>query len=159
MNNIEIERKYLVKDESYKRVAVAVRHLCQGYLSVEKDCTIRVRISDDKAYLTIKSSNKADSIGHFEWEKELEVSDARQLISLCKSGMIEKERYIVPLGELNIEVDVFHGQSEGLVIAEIELPTEDYQLPTLPDFIGEEVTSDKRYYNAYLSMHPYKDWK
>lgn len=139
-------------------MAVQVRHLCQGYLSADKECTIRIRIADNNAYITIKGSNPKDSIEHFEWEKEINIDEAKTLMSLCRTGIIDKERYIVPFEGLTIEVDVFHGSNEGLILAEIELPTAVYNLPTLPDFIGNEVTFDHRYYNSYLSLHPYTEW-
>lgn len=158
MTNTEIERKYLITGNSFLTQAVAVHHISQGYLSVNPDCTIRVRRKDDKAYLTVKGRNPEGGISHFEWEKPITAQDAEALLSLCREGIILKERFLVPLGSLTIEVDVFHGANEGLVLAEIELPSEDYPLPPLPDFIGQEVTSDPRYYNSYLSTHPFTTW-
>lgn len=158
MYNTEIERKYLVCNDSYLHLATAVHTISQGYLSSDPDCTIRVRRKDDKAFLTVKGKNTEGGISHFEWEKEISLADASALLSLCRKGLIEKERYLVPCGGLTIEVDVFHGDNEGLVMAEIELPSEDYNLPPLPDFIHTEVTSDPCYYNSYLSSHPFSTW-
>ena len=158
MTNTEIERKYLVNSDSFRQMANVVQKIAQGYLSSSSDCTIRVRRKDDKAYITIKGRNHEGSIAHFEWERQIEPQDAESMLLLCKQGLVEKERYIVPWQGLVIEVDVFHGANEGLVMAEIELPSEEYQLPALPDFIGKEVTSDPRYYNSYLSEHPFTAW-
>ena len=171
MINSEIERKYLLRNDSFRQMAVRKEHIAQGYLSVDPDRTIRVRHKDEKAYLTVKGQNREGSISHFEWEKEITVADAEALLKFISETssprlgrgvggeVIEKDRYLVSWHELTIEVDVFHGQNEGLVLAEIELPSEDYRLPKLPDFIGEDVTSDPRYYNSYLAEHPYTQWQ
>ena len=170
MTNTEIERKYLLRNDSFRQLATAVVPIAQGYLSTDPDRTIRVRRKGDKAYLTIKGKNENGGISHFEWEKEITVNDAESLLSLCSNStprlgrgaggevLITKDRYLVPWQGLMIEVDVFHGANEGLVMAEIELPSEDYPMPELPDFIGEEVTADPRYYNSYLSAHPFSEW-
>ena len=159
MQNLEIERKYLVTNSSYLSLATQVVHIEQGYLSVDADCTIRVRLRADHAFLTVKGKNQEGGIAHFEWEKPIDTNDALQLLRLCKHGVVCKDRYIVPWHELLIEVDVFHGQNERLIMAEIELPDSNYPLPPLPDFIGEEVTSDSRFYNSYLSLHPFSTWQ
>ncbi len=156
--NLEIERKYLLKSDSFRQFATAVVPIAQGYLCTDPDRTIRVRRKGDKAYLTVKGKNADGGISHFEWEKEITVDDAEALLKMCNGGVVEKDRYLVPWQQLLIEVDVFHGENEGLVLAEIELPSEDYPLPQLPDFIGEEVTADPRYYNSYLSAHPFTRW-
>ncbi len=153
----EIERKFLLKDDSYRRLATQVHHIRQGYLSLDPDRTVRVRQLDDEAFLTVKGRNAEGSVAHFEWEKPVSLSDAEALFPLCLNHLIDKHRYCVPWHELTVEVDVFHGDNEGLVLAEIELPREDYPL-TLPAFIGEEVTHDARYYNARLSTCPYRQW-
>lgn len=149
--NQEIERKYLVNGESYKQMAVAHHHICQGYISREKTGTVRVRITDNKAYLTIKDKPTAGHFARYEWEKEIDVADAVELIKLCQGTIIDKTRWIVPAKEegLKWEVDEFHGKYEGLVVAEIELESEE-QIVHLPDFIGKEVTDDRRYYNANM---------
>lgn len=160
MNNTEIERKYLVRDDSFLQLAKSKHHICQGYMSVDPDCTIRVRQKDEKAYLTVKGRNADGGIAHFEWEKEISAADAEVLLKMCQGkGKIEKDRYLVPWQGLTIEVDVFCGANTGLVMAEIELPDEAYPLTDLPAFIGEEVTADRRYYNSYLSAHPYTTWQ
>ena len=157
--NTEIERKYLVISDAFRQQASAVKRIRQGYLSVDPERTIRVRQLDDKAYLTIKAAAPEGSIARVEWEKSLSLEDFEALFAHCLPGAIEKERYIVPLTNgLKAEVDVFHGANEGLILAEIELPSEDTQV-ALPDFLGEEVTADKRYFNSYLVHHPYAEWK
>ena len=148
---MEIERKYLVQGESYKQMAVAHHHICQGYISREKRGTVRVRITDDKAYLTIKGKPEAGHFARYEWEKEIDVIDAQELMKLCQGTIIDKTRWIVPATEkgLKWEVDEFHGKHEGLVVAEIELESEE-QMVELPAFVGKEVTDDPRYYNANM---------
>ena len=156
--NTEIERKYLVISDAFRQQASAVKRIRQGYLSVDPERTIRVRQLDDKAYLTIKAAAPEGSIARFEWEKTISLEDFEALFAHCLPGAIEKERYIVPLTDgLKAEVDVFHGANEGLILAEIELPREDTQV-ALPDFLGEEVTGDERYFNSYLVHHPYAEW-
>lgn len=149
--NQEIERKYLVNGESYKQMAVAHHHICQGYISREKTGTVRVRISDNRAYLTIKGKPAVGHFARYEWEKEIDVIDAQELMKLCQGSIIDKTRWIVLAKEdgLKWEVDEFHGKHEGLVVAEIELDSEE-QVVELPSFIGKEVTDDPQYYNANM---------
>ena len=148
---MEIERKYLVTSDCYKEMAVARYHIIQGYISREKTGIVRVRITDDKAYLTIKGKPAAGHLARYEWEKEIDVYDAEELMKLCQGTIIDKTRWIVPAAEeeLKWEVDEFHGKHEGLVVAEIELEREDQSFEK-PDFIGDEVTHDPRYYNANM---------
>lgn len=151
---MEIERKYLVTSDCYKELAVARYHIRQGYISREKTGTVRVRITDDRAYLTIKGKPAAGHFARYEWEKEIDVHDAEELMKLCQGTIIDKTRWIVPAetvdsGQLIWEVDEFHGEQEGLVVAEIELAYEEQEFEK-PDFIGKEVTDDPRYYNANM---------
>lgn len=158
---MEIERKYLVTSDCYKELAVARYHIRQGYISREKTGTVRVRITDDKAYLTIKGKPAAGHFARYEWEKEIDVHDAEELMKLCQGTIIDKTRWIVPAKtvdnlqltvdnlQLIWEVDEFHGKHEGLVVAEIELDNEEQSFEK-PDFIGDEVTHDPRYYNANM---------
>ena len=158
---MEIERKYLVTSDCYKELAVARYHIRQGYISREKTGTVRVRITDDKAYLTIKGKPAAGHFARYEWEKEIDVHDAEELMKLCQGTIIDKTRWIVPAEtvdnlqltvdnlQLIWEVDEFHGEQEGLVVAEIELEYEEQEFEK-PDFIGKEVTDDPRYYNANM---------
>ena len=148
---MEIERKYLVTSDSYKQMAVARYHICQGYISREKTGTVRIRITDDKAYLTIKGKPAVGHFARYEWEKEIDVQEAKELMHLCQGTIIDKTRWIVPAAEdgLKWEVDEFHGKHEGLTLAEIELTSEEQEVEK-PDFVGEDVTSDPRYYNANM---------
>jgi len=148
---MEIERKYLVTSNSYQEMAVARYHIIQGYISREKTGTVRIRITDDKAFLTIKGKPAAGHFARYEWEKEIDVTEATELLQLCQGTIIDKTRWIVPAAEegLKWEVDEFHGKHDGLVVAEIELLHED-QVVELPCFVGKEVTDDPRYYNANM---------
>ena len=148
---MEIERKYLVTSDSYKQMAVARYHICQGYISREKTGTVRIRITDDKAYLTIKGKPAAGHFARYEWEKEIDVQEAQELMHLCQGTIIDKTRWIVPAAEdgLKWEVDEFHGKHAGLTLAEIELTSEEQEVEK-PEFVGEDVTSDPRYYNANM---------
>lgn len=155
--NIEIERKFLVKDDSYKSMAIRHYDICQGYIAKGNGRTVRIRIRDNEAFITIKTAPQPNSIAHFEWERPISMDDARELMAHCLPGMIEKCRYIVPCTkddvqctkELVWEVDEFHGRLEGLVLAEIELEDEN-QTFDKPAFIGEEVTGQPQYYNANM---------
>ena len=153
----EIERKFLVTDDSYRSLAVSHSEILQGYICSGHGHTVRVRTRGDKGYLTIKGPSK-DGISRFEWEKEISLQDARELFTLCSAGRIEKTRYLVPNGKHVVEVDEFHGDNEGLVFAEIELGdvNEAFERPA---FLGDEVTGDHHYYNAYISKHPYNTWE
>ena len=153
----EIERKFLVVGDFLPEVQEAVE-IRQGYLCRDKDMTVRVRIRGDKGYLTIKGRRKG--ISRFEWEKEISVEEALALLAQTDSGCIEKTRHLVKNtdGKHVWEVDVFHGDNEGLIVAEIELSDENEPFDK-PVWIGEEVTDDRRYYNAQLLKNPYKNWK
>lgn len=155
----EIERKFLVRGD-FKGQAFAVSHICQGYIGTRSGRTVRIRIRDQRAYITIKGPAGPEGLSRYEFETEISVSDARDLLLLCEPGIIDKHRYLVksPDGEHTWEVDEFHGDNEGLVVAEIELRSED-DVFEKPDFIGKEVTGDRRYYNAHLRANPYKIWK
>ena len=153
----EIERKFLVLSEDYKKQAVAEFRIAQGYLNTHPDRTVRVRIKGEKAYITIKGIGNQSGTTRFEWEKEIEVNEARELLALCEEGMIDKIRYEVPVNEFTYEVDEFKGDNEGLVIAEIELSDEHQKFPK-PEWLGQEVTGKNKYYNAYLNQKPFKKW-
>ena len=156
--NIEIERKFLVSGEFLKLVTKKIR-IKQAYLVSDKTRTVRIRIADEKAFLTIKGKSKKQGLSRMEWEKEIEMDDALQLLSICLPNPVQKTRHIIHInGYLKFEVDVFEGANEGLVLAEIELPTEDTTFEK-PDWLGEEVTGDIRYYNSYLSKRPYCEWE
>ena len=152
----EIERKYLVVGD-YKAHAVKCKHITQGYLSDDPQRTVRVRVIDDKGFLTIKGASSSDHLVRNEWEYEISVVEARDLIKICLPGVIDKSRYYVPFEGSIFEVDEFHGENEGLVIAEIELVTPD-QMVLLPSWIGQEVTGVAKYYNSMLVRNPYSKW-
>lgn len=152
----EIERKFLIKGE-FKSQAIRSVRIMQGYLSSVPERTVRVRIKDGKGYLTIKGKADAAGVSRYEWEKEIPEAEARELLQLSEPGMIDKTRYLVPAGKHIFEVDEFYGDNEGLVIAEVELSGENESFRR-PDWLGEEVTGDLRYYNAMLSRNPYKNW-
>ena len=153
----EIERKFLVTDNSYKSFATSSSHIVQGYIASRKGSTVRVRIRDDKGYLTIKGASDAAGLSRYEWECEIDMADAHDLMKLCEPGIIDKTRWLVKSGDFTFEVDEFHGDNDGLVMAEVELKTVDDQ-PILPPFIGKEVTGDRRYYNSQLRSNPYCRW-
>ena len=152
----EIERKFLVCGE-YKSKAFAHSHITQGYISSQRGRTVRIRIRDAHAYLTIKGASNAAGISRYEWEKEIPLSEAQELMLLCEPGIIDKTRYLVRHDGHVWEIDEFYGEKAGLTLAEIELTdeTESFQKP---EFIGEEVTGDVRYYNSRLMKHPYNSW-
>ena len=149
----EIERKFLVTGD-FKQEACDSFRLVQGYISTDPDRTVRVRVRGDKGFLTIKGRSSLDGLSRYEWEKEIPVSEALELMNLCVSGVIDKTRYLVPYGGHTYEVDVFHGANEGLVLAEIELADEQ-EMFEKPSWLGEEVTGDVRYYNSMLSLQPF----
>lgn len=153
----EIERKFLVVGE-YKSLAHASSHIMQGYISSARGRTVRVRIRDNRGFLTIKGRANASGTSRYEWEKEISLSDAKELMCLCEPGIIDKTRYLVRCGRHLFEVDEFYGENAGLVMAEVELQSEDEPYER-PPFLGEEVTGDARYYNSQLRIHPYTSWK
>ena len=158
MKNLEIERKFIVTDNSYKKLATSSVEICQGYLALTDRCSVRVRTYGDKAYMTVKSKAVKGSFSRYEFEQEVPYEQAEQLLALCYPGKIEKRRWIVPLKEgLICEVDEFEGNNKGLTIAEIELKNENQEYEH-PAFLGEEVTFDRRYFNSYLSQHPFLSW-
>jgi adenylate cyclase len=154
---IEIERKFLVKSEEYKERAFAKNEIAQGYLNSNPERTVRVRIKGNQGYLTIKGKGNETGMSRLEWEKEIPVDEARQLLNLCESGIISKIRHEVKFENHTFEIDEFIGENEGLVIAEIELHSEGEAFEK-PDWLGEEVTNNERYYNSYISKNPFKNW-
>lgn len=152
----EIERKFLVTGE-FKSLASRQTRIVQGYLNSVPERTVRVRIKGDKGYLTIKGIGNASGASRFEWEKEISLQEAEQLLAICEPGVIDKIRYLVPSGHHTFEVDEFFGENEGLTVAEVELNSEDEAF-VKPTFIGEEVTGDSKYYNSMLMKNPFKKW-
>lgn len=155
---LEIERKFLVKSDQYKTLSFTKNQIAQGYLNSHPERTVRIRIKGESGFLTIKGKGNETGVSRFEWETEIPLIEAKHLIQLCEKGVIDKIRYEVQSGNHVFEVDEFFGENEGLVIAEIELKSEDESFEK-PDWLGNEVTNNERYYNAYLSHNPYKTWK
>lgn len=155
----ETERKFLIK-EGYRKEAFNISHIVQGYLCSDKRRTVRVRVRDDKGYLTIKGKCRPGELSRFEWEKEIPADEALMLLNLAEPGKIDKDRILVRNtdGKHIWEIDEFHGDNEGLVMAEIELESQDEPFDK-PEWLGEEVTGDHRYYNSYLSARPFSTWE
>jgi CYTH domain-containing protein len=153
----EIERKFLVKGE-YKTHAMRSSRIVQGYLSSVTGRTVRIRIKGEKGYITVKGKSNESGLSRYEWEKEIPLNEAEELLLLCEPGAIEKTRYEIQAGKHIFEVDEFYGDNEGLTLAEIELESEDESYEK-PEWLGEEVTGDRRYYNSSLTKHPFKNWE
>jgi CYTH domain-containing protein len=158
MSGLEIERKFLVRrGGAYRRAAYASSHIRQGYIPAD-GATVRVRVRDEQAFLTIKSRSVNGGMTRYEFEKEITVDEAQHLLALCKGGVIDKHRYLVRSGDHVFEVDEFHGDNDGLVMAEVEL-SDERENYIKPDFIGPEVTGDAHFYNSNLLTNPYSAWK
>jgi adenylate cyclase len=152
----EIERKFLVNGE-FKTLASKQTRITQGYLSSVPERTVRVRIKGDKGFITIKGIGNASGASRYEWEKEIPVTEVEELLKICEPGVIDKTRYLVKNGDHVFEVDEFYGDNEGLIVAELELKSEDESF-SKPEWLGEEVTGDARYFNSMLMKNPYKNW-
>lgn len=154
---LEIERKYLVSGQGWQTAFAERQYLKQGYLSLDPLRTVRVRISDDAAWLTIKG--RSEGASRLEYEYAIPVAEAHEMLdALCQGqGIIEKHRYRVPYRGHVWEVDVFEGQNAGLIVAEIELQTPEEAFEC-PDWVGQEVTHEARYFNSQLAQHPYCNW-
>ena len=153
---LEIERKFLVVGD-YQSAATHQVRITQGYLSVDTGRTVRIRRWGDCGFLTIKGASTDNGLSRLEWEKEITLEEVELLLPLCLPGIIDKTRWLVPCGEFTFEVDEFHGDNAGLVVAEIELSTADAVFEK-PDWLGQEVTGDRRYYNSQLTKVPYCKW-
>lgn len=153
----EIERKFLVTNSDYRQLAHCQSRIVQGYINRSAGRTVRVRVRDEKAYLTIKGPSMDGGLSRHEWEYEIPVKDALEMMNLCEQGVIDKIRYLVECGNHTFEVDEFYGENEGLVVAEVELKTVD-EMFEKPSFIGREVTGERKYYNSCLTQLPYKQW-
>ena len=154
---LEIERKFLVLDDSYKHEAFSKSRIRQGYICSERGRTVRIRIRDSRAYITIKGPSLDGGLSRYEFEQEIPLDDAEQLLTLCEPGIIDKTRWLVKSGSHTFEVDEFHGDNAPLVMAEVEMKNAS-ETPLMPHFIGTEVTGDRRYYNSQLRRHPYSRW-
>lgn len=153
----EIERKFLVTSGAFKNEATKQTRITQGYLSSVPERTVRVRIKGDKGYITIKGVGNASGASRYEWEKEIPVTEVEELLTICEPGVIDKTRYEVKSGKFTFEVDEFYGENQGLVVAEVELSDENDQFDK-PQWLGEEVTGDVKYYNSMLMKNPYTKW-
>jgi len=158
MEHLEIERKFLVKSDAYKKNASSETRIVQGFLNTAPERTVRVRIKGDKGYLTVKGKGNDSGTTRFEWETEITIAEATNLIDLCEPGILEKIRYEVIVGKHVFEVDEFLGENKGLVIAEIELQHED-ELFEKPNWLSNEVTGEIKYYNSQLAIKPFCKWK
>ena len=154
----EIERKFLVKGDGFKQDAFQFLRITQGYLNSAPERTVRVRMKGEKGYLTVKGVADETGVCRYEWEKEIPVNEAEELLRLCEPGVIDKIRYLVRVGAYIFEVDEFYGENKGLLMAEIELPEAD-AIFERPSWLGEEVTGDSRYYNSMLAKKPFREWK
>ena len=153
----EIERKFLVNSGAFKEASINQQRITQGYLSAVPERTVRVRIKGKKGFLTIKGIGNASGTSRYEWEKEIAVVEAKELLEICEPGVIDKTRYNVVVGDHTYEVDEFYGDNEGLVVAEVELKAEDEAIEK-PSWLAEEVTGDPKYFNSMLMQNPYKNW-
>ncbi|MEL0651896.1 CYTH domain-containing protein [Algibacter sp. TI.3.09] len=154
---IEIERKFLVKSEAFKDEAFKQTRISQGFLNTDKARTVRVRLKGEQGFITIKGASSESGLSRFEWEKEIPKQEAEALLELCEPSIIDKTRYEIKLGQHIYEVDEFYGDNFGLIVAEIELNTET-ETYIKPDWLGNEVTGDVKYYNSQLSKNPFKSW-
>lgn len=156
--NTEIERKFLITDEAFRKDAVKSYHIKQGYIAHDGGNTVRIRIRDNQGFLTIKGKSTEGGMSRPEWEIEISLKDAEELFALCKKGRIEKIRHIIPAPDgRKWEVDEFAGENSGLIMAEIELGSSNEPFEK-PSWLGPEVTGDPRFFNSYLSLHPYTTW-
>ena len=156
--SVEIERKFLVKNNDFKNECHAQKNIKQGYLNSDKNRTVRIRISDESAFITIKGKSNSAGTTRFEWEKEIKKQDAENLLLICESSIIDKTRYLITVGNHTFEVDEFYGDNKGLIIAEVELNSENESF-TKPNWLDKEVTGKVKYYNSSISKHPFKDWQ
>lgn len=154
---IEIERKFLVISEDFKKESHSKTRIVQGFLNTNPERTVRVRLRGDIGFLTVKGKSTDDGLKRFEWEKEISKRDAEALLLLCEKGVIDKIRYNINVGEHTFEVDVFSEDNKGLILAEVELSHQD-EVFEKPEWLGKEVTGDKRYYNSTLSKNPFNTW-
>ena len=154
---VEIERKFLITSDAFKQASYKKNYIKQGFLNSDKNRVVRVRITDEKAFLTIKGASNKNGTSRYEWEKEISTTEATELLLLCEEGIIEKYRYLIKENNHTYEVDDFLGENKGLVVAEIELENENEQF-SKPNWLGKEVTGIVKYYNSNLSKLPFSKW-
>ncbi len=155
---LEIERKFLVKDQSFKDLAFKSTHIAQGYLNSSPERVVRVRLYGDAGFITVKGRPNEEGTTRFEWEREIAEIEAKALLKLCEKGVIQKTRYLVKAGRHTYEIDEFDGENRGLVVAEIELSAA-AEVFKCPEWLGREVTGEMKYYNSQLSKMPYSQWE
>lgn len=155
--SLEIERKFLVKNNDFKKEAHQKKRIQQGYLNTDKSRTVRIRIADEKAFITIKGKSNVSGTTRFEWEKEINKKEAEQLLALCEHPIIDKTRFFVKARHHIFEIDEFYGYNQDLIVAEIELNSENESFQK-PLWLGKEVTGNKKYYNSSLIQNPFKNW-
>lgn len=155
--SLEIERKFLVKNDDFKKEAHQKKRIQQGYLNADKSRTVRIRIADEKAFITIKGKSNTSGTTRFEWEKEINKKEAEQLLDLCERPIIDKTRFFVKARHHIFEIDEFYGDNQDLIVAEIELNSENESFQK-PLWLGKEVTGNKKYYNSSLIQNPFKNW-
>ena len=155
--SLEIERKFLVKNLDFKLESFEKKYIKQGYLNTDKNRTVRIRVSNTKAFITIKGKSNKMGTTRFEWEKEIALSEAEELLLLCEPSIIEKHRYFIKKGIHTFEVDEFLGDNLGLIVAEIELNFENETFDK-PNWLAKEVTGVLKYYNSSISKLPFKNW-
>jgi len=155
---LEIERKFLVKTSDFKNHATSEERISQGFLNTHPERTVRIRLKGEKGFLTIKGKSNQSGTSRFEWETEIDKTEAEELLRLCEEGVLEKTRYEINVASHVFEVDEFHGDNKGLIIAEVELQDENESFEK-PDWLGKEVTGEVKYYNSKLSKNPYSQWK
>ena len=153
----EIERKFLVTSEAFKSEAFKRTHIVQGFLNSHPERTVRIRIRGNDGFITVKGKSNKSGLSRFEWERQISLAEAEELLHLCEPGIIEKTRFEVESGNHTFEVDEFMGENEGLVVAEIELGSETEPF-LIPAWLGKEVSGDIKYYNSNLSKNPFKSW-
>jgi adenylate cyclase len=154
----EIERKFLVKNDNFKKESFKETKIVQGFLSTVPERTVRIRIKGSQGFITVKGIGNASGTSRYEWEKEISVEDATDLLKISEPGVIDKTRFNVKSGGHTFEVDEFYGENDGLIVAEVELDAENEDF-IKPKWLGEEVTGQVKYYNSMLMKNPYKDWK
>lgn len=154
---LEIERKYKAKNTTFLNETKISFKINQGYLNSSAERTVRVRTKDNKGFITIKGKSNSSGTTRFEWEKEIPFDEAIELLKLCEDYIIEKTRHIVIYENKTFEIDVFEGKNSGLTIVEVELENENEKIK-LPEWIGDEVTGDEKYYNSFISNHPFCNW-
>ncbi|SNR68072.1 CYTH domain-containing protein [Lutibacter flavus] len=153
----EIERKFLVKNDDFKKESFKETKIVQGFLSTVPERTVRIRIKGDKGFITVKGIGNKSGTSRYEWEREISVEDATDLLKISEPGVIDKTRNNVKSGEHTFEVDEFYGENDGLIVAEVELGSENENF-IKPNWLGEEVTGQVKYYNSMLMKNPYKNW-